>query len=213
MGMNSGARAANRVHRAALSATLICWSMPSLAQVRGDGNEPAAAPSPVTADAENSSSSQALPPESTDGTRFRFGVTAGGGLMLWNGYTFNYGGVDLRFGAQINDELAIYAQPQLGVYVETIDGITGTGGLLGTSFLAEYTFIDRIFVGAGPGFAVLNSPSGFELHLRAGGYPIMSKSSQKSRRKGMMLGLDFRLHFVQGATFVAPTFNIGYEAF
>lgn len=144
-----------------------------------------------------------------DGARFRFGVSGGVGPVLGEGFDFFYGGVDLRFGAQINDLLGIYAQPQLGFY----SGALGVGGLVGASAVADFTFIDRIFVGAGVGYAVLNNPSGLELHMRVGGYPLMSRSTEKARRKGLMVGADLRLHFIENITVFAPTFSIGYEAF
>jgi hypothetical protein len=149
-----------------------------------------------------------------DGGRFRFGVAAGAGPLSADGIKFTYYGVDLRFGWQINNAIAVYAQPQIGYY--KLDGASaalGSGGLIGTSVLADYTLFDRLFLGGGLGYAVLNNPAGTEVHFRAGGYPLMSRSDTKVRRTGLMLGVDFRLHFVEGYTFVAPTFNIGYDAF
>lgn len=149
-----------------------------------------------------------------DGGRFRFGVALGAGPLSTDGLDMTYYGADLRFGWQLSDALAVYAQPQIGYY--KMDGASvlfGSGGLMGTSVLADYTIIDRFFVGGGVGYAVLNSPSGIELHLRGGGYPLMSRSDNKVRRRGLMLGVDFRMHFVEGYTFIAPTFNVGYDAF
>ncbi len=148
-----------------------------------------------------------------DGGRFRFGVAGGLGPMSGAGANLTYYGADLRFGWQINNAIGVYAVPQLGYY--TLNGGGGTlgGGLIGASVVADYTLFDRLFLGAGLGYAVLNSPSGFEVHFRLGGYPLVSRSDEKVRRKGLMLGADLRLHMLQGATFVAPTFNIGYDAF
>lgn len=143
--------------------------------------------------------------------RFRFGIAGGAGILSTSGVSLTYGGMDMRFGAQINDLIAVYAQPQMGYY--SAKGIVVGGGLLGASVVADVTLLDHFFVGGGVGYAILNNPSGAELHLRAGGYPISVRSKEKIRRKGLMLGADLRLHFVQGLTFVAPTFNIGYEAF
>lgn len=149
-----------------------------------------------------------------DGGRFRFGVALGAGPLSTDGLSMTYYGADLRFGWQLNDALAVYAQPQLGYYqIDGASALFGSGGLIGTSVVADYTLMDRFFAGAGVGYAVLNSPSGLELHLRAGGYPLMSRSDSKVRRRGLMLGLDFRMHFVEGYTFIAPTFNVGYDAF
>src|SRR5690606_19241877 len=121
---------------------------------------------------------------------------------------------DLRFGWQLNPAIAIYAPPQLGYYqLVGASALFGSGGLIGSSVVAAYTLFDQIFIGAGLGYAILNNPSGSEVHLRAGGYPLMSKNDDTGRRKGLMLGIDLRFHFVEDYTFVAPTFNIGYESF
>jgi hypothetical protein len=157
-------------------------------------------------------------PASEDGSRFRFGVSAGAGPLLASAggqsVTPFYGGMDLRFGMQINDLIAIYAQPQLGFYGGNFGGTTGVGGLLGASVLGDFTFSDRFFAGAGVGYGVLNNPSGPELHFRGGFYPLVNRADDKARRKGLMLGVDFRVHLVSGGiTAIAPTFSIGYEAF
>ncbi len=149
-----------------------------------------------------------------DGGRFRFGVAGGGGPLSTDGLDMTYYGVDLRFGWQFNDAIGVCATPQLGYYkLDGADALFGSGGLMGTSVDVDYTLFDRVFLGGGLGYAILNNPSGSELHLRAGGYPIVSRSDEKIRRKALMLGIDLRLHFVEGYTFVAPTFNIGYESF
>lgn len=157
-----------------------------------------------------------------DGMRFRWGIAGGAGPLIVkssnDSYHFTYAGADVRLGLQINDAFGVYAQPQFGVYwAGGSKGVFGTGGLVGVSFGGDYTLFDRLFFGAGLGYGVLNNPSGFELHVRAGGYPLMSKSTTRARRKGLMLGLDFRVHFVSqnnvDYTAIAPTFNIGYEAF
>lgn len=148
------------------------------------------------------------------GGRFRFGIAGGAGPLSADNLDMTYYGMDLRLGWQINDELGVYVQPQLGYYkLDGADALFGSGGLLGASIVADYTLFDMLFVGAGVGEAVLNNPSGMELHFRAGGYPLMGRNEKSGRRKGLMLGIDFRLHFVEDYTFVAPTFNIGYESF
>jgi hypothetical protein len=157
-------------------------------------------------------------PGAEDRPRFRFGVAAGAGPLIARGggqaTTLFYGGVDLRFGVQVNDLLAIYAQPQLGLYGGDSGGRSGFGGLAGASVLGEVTLSEQFFVGAGVGYAVLHSPAGPELHFRGGLYPAMQRAEGRARRKGFMLGVDFRIHMVSGGvTGIAPTFNIGYEAF
>jgi hypothetical protein len=148
-----------------------------------------------------------------DGTRFRFGVSGGGGILSGGGYSFTYGGVDLRFGAQINDLIGVYAQPQLGFYAGSAGAIIGAGGLAGASVVVDFTPVDYFFAGVGAGYGILNNPGGAEIHFRVGAYPLVSRSDEGIRRKALMIGADLRLHMVSGITFVAPTVSIGYEAF
>ncbi len=95
-----------------------------------------------------------------DGPRFRFGISAGGGFLA-GPVSGGYGGGDLRLGVQVNDLVAVYAQPQLGYY--GADGSSIGGGLLGATAIVDVTLIDRFFVGAGGGYAILINPSGPEL--------------------------------------------------
>jgi hypothetical protein len=125
-----------------------------------------------------------------------------------------YYGVDARFGAQLNNMFGVYAQPTLGYYTANAGGALAAGGLLGVALVADATFIDRFFVGAGLGYTIYNNPSGLTPILRVGGYPLMSRSDEKARRKGLMLGVDLRFTKLEGLkTIVMPTFNLGYEAF
>ena len=153
-----------------------------------------------------------------DGARFRFGVAAGGGFFTAatesgsDKASFTYFGTDLRFGLQVNDLIGVYAQPTLGYY--TGSGVFAKGGLLGLAAAADVTFLDRFFVGAGLGYTVYNSPAGLTPLVRLGGYPLMVRSDQKARRKGLMVGMDLRFTSLEGLkTIVMPTFNVGYEAF
>lgn len=155
-----------------------------------------------------------------DGLRFRFGVGGGIGFFTAASAVGNakvsctYYGSDLRFGAQVNDLIAVYAQPTLGYYSVNGSGGLGAGGLLGFSVIADATLVDRFFVGGGLGYTVYNNPAGMTPILRVGGYPLMSRSEQKARRKGLMLGADLRFTSLDGLkTIFMPTFNVGYEAF
>jgi len=155
-----------------------------------------------------------------DGVRFRFGVAGGIGFFSAasevgsDKVSCTYYGSDLRFGAQVNNLIGVYAQPTLGYYSVNGSGGLGAGGLLGFSVVADATFLDRLFVGAGLGYTVYNNPGGITPILRVGGYPLMSRSEQKARRKGLMVGADLRITSLDGfKTIVMPTFNVGYEAF
>jgi len=155
-----------------------------------------------------------------DGLRFRFGVSGGVGFFSAQNeggsqkVSCTYYGTDLRFGAQINNLIGVYAQPTLGYYTANGSGGLAAGGLLGFAAIADATFLDRLFVGAGLGYTVYNEPAGITPIFRIGGYPLMSSSDQKARRKGLMAGIDLRLTTPDGLkTIVMPTFNLGYEAF
>ena len=155
-----------------------------------------------------------------DGPRFRFGVAGGIGFFSAASesnsqkVSCTYYGSDLRFGAQINNLIGVYAQPTLGYYSVNGSGGLGAGGLVGVAVIADATIIDRFFVGAGLGYTVYNNPGGITPILRVGGYPLMSRSEQKARRKGLMVGADLRFTSPDGLkTIVMPTFNVGYEAF
>ncbi len=155
-----------------------------------------------------------------DGPRFRFGVSGGAGFFTAKSelgdakVSCTYFGTDLRLGAQINDLIGVYAQPTLGYYSTSTDVGLAAGGLVGLSVVADATFLDRFFVGAGVGYTVYNSPGGISPILRLGGYPLMVRSEGKARRKGLMLGVDLRFTGLDGLkTIVMPTFNVGYEAF
>lgn len=168
----------------------------------------------ATGQAESEQAAASSSETGAEGGRFRFGVAAGGGPLSADGLDLTYYGVDLRFGWQLSDAIGVYAQPQLGYYkLDGASALFGSGGLIGASVVADYTLMDRFFFGGGFGYGILNNPSGGEIHLRAGGYPLMGRSDDRPRRKGLMLGIDLRFHFVEGYTFVAPTFNVGYDAF
>ena len=175
----------------------------------------AAAPAPTPAPAGDDTKSAVV-----DGLRFRFGVSASYGFFTAASevgsaeVSFTYYGSDLRLGAQINDLVGVYAQPTLGYYTADVSGVLAAGGLVGLAVVADVTLIDRFFVGAGLGYTVYNSPAGVTPILRVGGYPLMGRSEQKARRKGLMLGMDLRFTSLEGLkTIVHPTFNLGYEAF
>ncbi|MDF3067284.1 MAG: hypothetical protein K0R38_2885 [Polyangiaceae bacterium] len=186
--------------------------------------EPAAAPveaAPTTVPASTVAATDSSATGAVeDGARFRFGVAGGMGFFTAANEIGNakvnctYYGVDLRFGAQINNMFGVYAQPTIGYYTVNGGGALAAGGLLGMAAVVDATFADRFFVGAGVGYTIYNNPAGLTPLLRVGGYPLMSRSDTKARRKGLMLGMDLRFTSLEGLkTIVMPTFNVGYEAF
>ena len=175
----------------------------------------AATPAPAAAAATGGDTSTVA-----DGGRFRFGVAGGIGFFTAasevgsSKVSCTYYGTDLRFGYQINNMVAVYGQPTLGYYSANGSGGLAAGGLLGLAAVADVTLIDQLFVGAGLGYTVYNSPAGITPILRVGGYPLMGRSDQKARRKGLMVGADLRFTSLEGLKMIVmPTFNVGYEAF
>lgn len=155
------------------------------------------------------------------GGRFRFGIDGVGGLesVGSNGVSVSgpMFGADVRLGWQLNDLFAIYAEPHLsfGSLSTSVAGSTvsgGTGTFVGT-LMGEATFQDTFFAGAGFGYGVLNNPSGFAVEARGGFYPLMWRGEDGVRRKGLMVGADFRSIFASGATGILVLATVGYEVF
>jgi len=151
--------------------------------------------------------------------RFRFGINAmvGPETISQDGASSSATmfGVDLRLGWQLNDMFAVYAQPHLSF--GTFGGLLGSTGTYVGTVMGEATFMDRFFVGAGLGYGVFNNPSGFAIEARAGGYPLMGFGAEGGRRKGLMVGVDFKNVFLSqngvSANGMMITGTIGYEAF
>jgi hypothetical protein len=202
---------------ALLFVTLVAASS-AKAQEAMEGVEASPAPAPDPASAPDAAAAPA--PEAADGGRFRFGINGTVGLeSVSSGGSSVSGamyGLDLRFGWQFSHMLAIYAQPHLSF--GSLSGGSGTGvsGFTGTfvgTIMGELTFLDRFFAGAGLGYGVFNNPSGFALDFKAGGYPLMGHGENGIRRKGLMVGLDFRPVFLSGATGILVMGCVGYESF
>lgn len=156
-------------------------------------------------------------PAQTDGPRFRWGISAAGGLEKVSVVSGPMFGLDSRLGLQLNDLLGFYAQAHLSFgSLSTAAGgigITGFTGTFSVAGMAEATLIDRFFAGAGVGWGLLNNPNGFMFQARLGGYPLMSRAAGGARRRGLMVGADLRTIFVDGATGILVLGSVGYEAF
>jgi hypothetical protein len=151
--------------------------------------------------------------EAPDGPRFRGGISAGAGGLFISGYTFGLGGIDGRLGVQINNLIGLYAQPYLSFGGGNISGATGLTGTAGALVMVDFTLIDQIFVGAGGGGGLVGAAGDGQLHLRVGGYPIMRRGDNGIRRRGLMIGADLSVHFVDGLKLLQPMLAIGYEAY
>lgn len=155
--------------------------------------------------------------ERVDGPRFRGGIaaTAGAEFVPDADFTGLMMGADGRLGVQINDLVGIYAAAHLSFGTAEWAGANGTTGTFAALLMADFTFIDTIFVGAGVGYAVFNNPSGVAIGLRAGAYPARRVSSMRARRIGLMIGLESRIVLLGDpySTGFMVMGAIGYEAF
>jgi hypothetical protein len=184
----------------------------------GDEALPTAEATPQTPEA-TPQTAEAAPAEA-DGGRFRFGINGTAGLESVSSSGSSVSGamfgVDLRLGWQFSHLLAIYAQPHLSfgsLGTGSGNAVSGATGTFVVTVMGELTFLDRFFAGAGLGYGQFNNPSGLALDFKAGGYPLMGHGDNGIRRKGLMLGLDFRPVFLSGATGLLVMGCVGYEAF
>jgi hypothetical protein len=171
-----------------------------------------------------------------DGPRFRGGVSLNGSALVVPGVVSIGGiGVQGQIGAQISNNWAVYAIPNLDVLFGKLGGIG-----IGAGVLAEYTFTGLpISVGAGPEaglFAVIGGcNSGEGCDSGAGGafygarlhfayHPVIYHYG--IRRRALSIGFDLRLmtgafgassdvtQTASANTFaVSPVVSIGYTAF
>lgn len=149
-----------------------------------------------------------------DSPRFRGGIALEGGGWFVSGYSAGLVGVEGRLGVQLNNMIGIYAQPEFSLGAGKVAGVAGITGTLGSSAVVDFTFLDQIFVGAGGGGGYIGNAPGGMLHIRAGGYPVFAHGAHGGRRKGLMVGLDFRTYFIRGfGAVLSPMLGIGYEAF
>lgn len=187
----------------------------------GAGAPPAVAPAAgapaVGAPAGAPAAADGSADERTDGVRFRWGISGGGGFWVLSSggqsLTAGLGGFDIRLGVQINNYLAVYAQPHLSFGVVSQGRVSGGTGVAATDALVELTLFNRLAIGAGGGAGVLNNPAGPDLHFRLAGYPLVGKGENGIRRHGLMVGADLRIFFLNGGTAIMPFFGVGYEGF
>lgn len=129
------------------------------------------------------------------------------------------GGIDVAFGHQFSDPLGLSVPIHLsmGAFqgLGTVAGVpAGLTGTLAATVVLDATLADRFVVGGGAGVGILNNPTGPCLHLRAGGYPLMSRMDDGSgRRKGLSVTADLRMVFVEGFTATYPALTVGYASF
>lgn len=157
--------------------------------------------------------------------RFRWGIHGFGGPML-GGVRGGAGGMDARFGVQIKNFVGVYAQPIMIVGAGAsadVDNVSATGLFLGgVGVLAEFDFLDMIYVGLGPelmggGVGEVDESSAsastgpyFSIATRAG----LAFGSKKPERNSMFsFGLNMHVVFYDNGVAVFPMISLGYDRF
>ena len=199
---------------------LICLGMGSATAFADDAAAPATAP-PAPAAAPAPAATSAAPPPVEHGWRLRHGITATGGELFGSvqnvSFTESLAGLDWRLGVQLNDDWAAYSDAHMSFGSAMALGSSGTTGNFAEAIMGERTINDKIFVGAGAGYGVLNNPSGPLIAARAGYYPLMSRDDADGRRRGLVISGDIREYFAsqngQSVTATQLMISVGYEKY
>lgn len=179
----------------------------------------------------------AAQPAGGEEMRFRWGISGFGGKYFVNGTGGGIGGIDARFGVQIDNMIGVYGSPilLLGAGAAVSNSATGAStsvsavALYGIGALADFTFSDMFFVAAGPELlrgaaaqaatqadanGASASASGeagtfFGIEARAG---LALGSIKPNKRKAFTIGLDLHAIFTSKVT-VVPLLALGYDMF
>ena len=185
---------------------------PASTAPQGSGVPAASSASASTTQASTSVAAPANETSLPDGPRFRWGIAGtAGGAFVTGGLSGIVGGASAQLGLQVNNLLAIYAEPTLVFGSLGAGAFTGVTGFFGATVVADFSFADRFFAGAGAGYGVLNNPSGPMIQIKGGFFPFMGREG--ARRTGLSVGADLRVYFATGITCVNPAVTIGYAAF
>jgi hypothetical protein len=177
-----------------------------------------------------------------DGGRLRYGVALeGGGLFAPRVVDLGTIGLQGQLGVQFDHLLAVYAAPN----IDFVSGWRQEGVQMGGALMVDFTLLHVFTVGIGPDIAGFVASGGGETsggilygaRLHLGVNPIVMIDRDGIRRRGLTIGLDFRLVTGGGAGVVrsmppegidpilasrraatadlvaSPTITIGYQAF
>lgn len=193
---------------ASLALLLLGVALPASAQVTVSATAAPVEPAPMVLEE---------PGARPDGARFRWGIQAAGGGEFVSDFAFGMGGIEGQIGVQFNELVGLYVQPYLALGSGSYRGSTTFTGTAGVSLLVDFTFLDQLFVGVGGGYGILNNPTGPEIHVRFGGYPVVGFGDNGYSRHGLILAVDARTFFLFSGPDVLPVVqvmgSIGYEAF
>lgn len=195
-------------------------SMSAVAHAQGDAaaaSAPAVDPSMPAPVASTAAPAPAPAPAPSEGMSLRNGFSLSVGQETGSGPSEGLSGqlygVDWRIGAKLSDALAVYLDSHLSFGTAAIGTASGVTGNFATAVIGEYTLPQRIFLGGGGGYGVLNNPSGPLLQARAGWYPFEKTSEGKARR--LNVALDARFYFPGEAigTVSHIALSLGYDRF
>jgi hypothetical protein len=192
------------------------------------------APPPGYAPAPGYPPGYAPPPEDPNATRFRWGISGFGGKYFVGGQSGTLYGIDMRFGAQINQMFAVYGSPIIlgGAGVSGTNSSTGSTAsvnafaLYGIGALFDVTLEDMVYLAAGPevlsgGGGGINAKSDGSGNVSAeagtflgveGRAGLAFGSIKPARRKCFTIGVDLHAVFMN-KTVVFPVLTLGYDSF
>ena len=196
--------------------------------------------SPTAPDASAAATSSSTPPQAGAPAeppaepeefkaRFRWGIWVEGGPYFFSGSSGGVGGISVRLGAQITEEIGVYAQPiaLLGGGASVGPNGASASALVvgGAAAMVNLTLADHFFIAAGPemldGTAGATSASStsasasaasgafFSIDARAG---FALGKVKPNRRRGFSIGGDLHMIFTPGGTVVVPLIGLGYDA-
>lgn len=170
--------------------------------------------------------------EGAEESRFRWGITLGGGPMV-GGYTGFGLGISGRVGMQIDPMFGVYAQPialaAIGAQAGFDNAEVTAAGLVGVGVLADITLGDIFFIAAGPqvltggvgSSGVVSNADGTTTTIEASTGPffgvatragVVLGSKKPTRRSGFSIGVNMPIVFA-GEAVILPMVFIGYERF
>lgn len=220
----------NAKYSASALAVTLTLSVCGLARAQDEDDGAAADGKATESDAKDENAEPGDDADEAAGSgRFRFGVSGMGGPML-GAFSGGAGGVDLRFGWQLNNSYGIYAQPLFAVAAgAAADNSTASASaavLAGTGALFEWNPINLVYLAGGVeilsgafGSASVDANGGsakaatgpfFSIPLRAG---LALGSNQPNRRKAFTIGLDGHIIITGEGPVILPLIALGYDAF
>lgn len=143
--------------------------------------------------------------------RFRGGIAAGPTVIVVPD-VLGGGGLHGRLGVQINDVLALHADPSVVAYAN--DGELGM--LAGLAFMGDATLGDVVTAGAGPSLQIVADGDGnFGVGPRVlvGAHLLRGRGDDRVRRTSLFLAAEADILFGPPDPVVAPSLLLGYEAY